>query len=179
MNNACKLKWTFIQSITSVDLLNLTISINLQGTIPTKTSHDSMNFFLYIPPHWVHPPSLLRSFVYQQKLTYYKPKTKQSDFIDMITVLFQRLLDCGNSYNNLSILVTSAVTSIEQKMSSTFPQNNLTPTSVNQITNCLFIYLTTQKISHINKFATSTNLHANWSTITSNILPTTKLNVSW
>mmetsp|Transcript_30768 Transcript_30768/g.36578 ORF Transcript_30768/g.36578 Transcript_30768/m.36578 type:complete len:99 (-) Transcript_30768:77-373(-) len=98
----------------------------------------------------------------------------------MTNLLYQRLLDREHSYDKLSLLFTSAATSIQQKPMIHSHQKylTLTTTSANQTTNSSLISLTIHETSHVNKFATSTNLHANQNRITSSILLTTKRNVS-
>ena len=64
MNITCKLNWTFVQPTTSVNFLDITIYINLQGYIYTKTYQTSMNLFLYILPQSAHPLGLMKFLIY-------------------------------------------------------------------------------------------------------------------
>lgn len=57
LNSVCNLDWTTTSLSKKVDSLDLTIQIDQQGCISTKTFQKSMNLFLYIPPHSAHPPA--------------------------------------------------------------------------------------------------------------------------
>lgn len=141
MNNACKLKWTFVHPTTTVDFLDLTITINEQGFISTKTFQKSMNLFLYITPHSAHPPGLMKSLVFGQLLTYYKQNTLQSDFIELTTLLFQRLLDRGHSHDTLSLLFSTAITEIQERLNNPFPSKRTNTSDISSSDTQLLLHM--------------------------------------
>ncbi len=58
-NSYCQLQWTSEGTSTSVDFLDLTISIGKNGSITTKTFNKPP-----LVPHSAHPPGVLKSIVY-------------------------------------------------------------------------------------------------------------------
>ncbi|EJK45389.1 hypothetical protein THAOC_35999 [Thalassiosira oceanica] len=58
------LTWEIDELSTSVDFLDLTISITQDGRLTTKTYQKAMNLYQYIPPHSAHPPGMMKGIVY-------------------------------------------------------------------------------------------------------------------
>ena len=54
--------------------------IDEKGNLITKTYQTPMNLFLYIPPHSVHPPGLMKSFIFGLLQTYYFQNTAAEFF---------------------------------------------------------------------------------------------------
>ena len=133
MDNACKLEWTYVERTSSVNFLDLTITIEPNGSLSTKTFQKSMNLFLYIPPHSAHPPGLMKSLVFGLLQTYFRQNSNYSDFLKMTTLLFQRLINRGHLHNNLVELFTSAIESIESNANDPFVNPPPTTSSENRL----------------------------------------------
>ena len=63
LNAVSKLNWETDNLCLETNFLDLTISINKNLTISTKTYQKPMNLHLYIPPHSAHPPGMVKSLV--------------------------------------------------------------------------------------------------------------------
>ena len=88
------LKWEFNEPASSVDFLDLTITIK-NGKIVTKTYQKPNNAYQYIPPHSAHPSGLINGVIYSLLRTYWRQNTKFSDFVKFSKLLFQRHLNQG------------------------------------------------------------------------------------
>ena len=93
-NNFGFLKWEFNEPASSVDFLDLTITIK-NGKIVTKTYQKPNNAYQYIPPHSAHPSGLINGVIYSLLRTYWRQNTKFSDFVKFSKLLFQRHLNQG------------------------------------------------------------------------------------
>ena len=115
LNSACKLEWTTTPLSKSVDFLDITIMLDKKGNISTKTFQKKMNLFLYIPPHSSHPPGLMKSLIYGLLLTYFLQNTLRSDFFDMISLLYNRLLARGHISEDIYPIFMEATQKIEDR----------------------------------------------------------------
>ena len=89
------LKWTLEAEGDSVDFLDLTISINEDRCIETKTYQKPMNLYLYIPPHSCHPPGVLRGLVFGALRRYWRQNTRREDYQQVTGLLFDRIIARG------------------------------------------------------------------------------------
>ena len=120
LNNQCALTWTSTLLSTSVDFLDLTVTIAPNGYITTKTFQKKMNLFLYIPSNSAHPPGLLKNLVFGLLSTYFNQNKNTKDFLEMTRLLLRRLLNRGHKYETLEPVFQSAVKNIELKANSHF-----------------------------------------------------------
>ena len=58
------LEWEVEQLSQTVDFLDLTITIDADGSVATKTFVKDMNLHLYIPPRSAHPKGILKSLIF-------------------------------------------------------------------------------------------------------------------
>ncbi len=63
LDSYCQLKWTTDSLSTSENFLDLTIYINKNRSIMTKTFQKECNLHLNILPHSAHPPGVRKSIV--------------------------------------------------------------------------------------------------------------------
>ncbi len=73
----------------SADFLDLTITIENDQTISTKTFQKSMNLYLYIPATSAHPTGMIIGVVNSLVRRFYTQNSKQSDFLQVIRLLFK------------------------------------------------------------------------------------------
>ena len=83
------LTWEFEELSSSVDFLDLTITIE-NGAITTKTYQKSINLYQYIPPYSAHPKNMIKGILYSLLRTYYIKNTKTNDYLGIVTLLYQR-----------------------------------------------------------------------------------------
>jgi hypothetical protein len=95
LNSYCQLKWTSDELKTTVNFLDLTITVNNQHQIITKTFQKPTNLHLYIPPASAHPPGVLKSLIYGNLHRYWKQNTHIEDFIEITKQFANRLIIRG------------------------------------------------------------------------------------
>jgi hypothetical protein len=90
------LKWDFEDDLsTSVNFLDLTVSIGSSGEILTKTYQMKINLYQYPPPHSAQNPNVAKGVVYSLLRQYKRQDSLPSDFIKQAKLLFQRLVARG------------------------------------------------------------------------------------
>ena len=94
VNDFGLLTWDIEDPTTTVDFLDLTIRIE-NNKITTKTYQKELNLYQYIPPRSCHPPGMMEGIVYSLMRTYRRHNTKTSNYYDMVTKLFHRLVARG------------------------------------------------------------------------------------
>ena len=72
-NDFCILIWEFKELATSVDFLDLTISIK-QIKIATNTYQKKLNLYQYIMPRSNHPPGMMQGIIYSLMQNYHRKK---------------------------------------------------------------------------------------------------------
>ena len=93
-NNFGILTWKFEELATSVNFLDLTISIE-DSKIVTKTYQKSINLYQYIMPQSAHPPNMARGIVTSLLRIYHRQNTKIADYKTMAILLFHRWVARG------------------------------------------------------------------------------------
>jgi hypothetical protein len=108
-----RLHWKTEQPANSVDFLDLTVTIQSDGMITTKTFQKKMNLYLYRTPESCQPESIIRSFVYGALHRYYWQNTSITDFLTFVGLLFERMLDRGHQYSHLVPIFEKASKKVE------------------------------------------------------------------
>ena len=85
------LQWDLEKLTTTVNFLDLSISINANRHIETRTYQKAMNLYLYLPPQSAHPPSVIRGMSCGLIRKYREQNTYQDHYIEMTVLLYQRL----------------------------------------------------------------------------------------
>jgi hypothetical protein len=85
-----KLNWIFSDLSTSVNFLDLTISIS-ENRIITKIYEKPLNLYLYLPPHSTHPPGLVRGMILGGIGRIYRLTSEHSDRQASIRAFYRRL----------------------------------------------------------------------------------------
>ena len=108
------LEWDVIEPSKSVNFLDLTISINANRYIETRTYQKAMNLYLYLPPTSAHPPSVIRGMIYGLLRKYKQQNTHRADYIEMTVLLYQRLAERGWDSSLLARLFDDASAKVEK-----------------------------------------------------------------
>ena len=87
-----RLEWKATQPSRAADFLDLTVRINSEGTIETRTFQKAMNLYLYRCPSSAQPESILRSLIYGTLNRYYWQNTHIEDFGRFTELFFERLI---------------------------------------------------------------------------------------
>ena len=103
------LTWDVEEPSDSVDFLDLTVTLDENGTVTTKTFQKDVNTYLYRTPNSCEPPTHLKSFIYGAIHRFYWQNTFQKDFLQMIQLLLNRLEDRGHLHRALAPLFTEAL----------------------------------------------------------------------
>ena len=125
------LTWEIDEPSTSVDFLDLTISISPDGRLTTKTFQKAMNLYQYIPPHSAHPPGMMKGIVYGLLRNYYSQNSNESDYIHMAVLLLRRLVARGWDRTYIKSLIQSA----DSRLRSAEAQLSTTPNDRRPLTN--------------------------------------------
>ena len=88
-NNFGILTWEFEEPATTVNFLDLTISIE-RNRIRTTTYQKKLNLYQYIPPNSAHPPGMMKGIIYGLMRNYRRQNTKDADYNTMVIKLFHR-----------------------------------------------------------------------------------------
>lgn len=114
INSYCQLQWTSEGTSTSVNFLDLTISIGKNGNIITKTFQKPINLHLYIPPHSAHPPGVLKSIIYGNLRRYWLQNTNVEDYISIAKQFASCLTARGYNPNKIYNLFIQAANKLDK-----------------------------------------------------------------
>jgi hypothetical protein len=95
-----KLNWIFTELTSSVNFLDLTISI-IGNRVVTKIYEKPLNLYLYLPPQSTHPPGLARGMIIGGIGRIYRLTSEHSDRQASIQAFYQRLRVRGYPAENL------------------------------------------------------------------------------
>jgi hypothetical protein len=108
INTYSQLQWESSGLSKSTNFLDLTISINNDGTLYTKTYQKPTNLHLYIPPNSAHPPGVLKSIIYGNLRRYWLQNTRITDFMEITQQFAERLSARGYDRNTIVELFSAA-----------------------------------------------------------------------
>ena len=108
-----RLSWEMERPATSVNFLDLTISINTDGKIEFKTYQKPRNLYLYLPPSSAHPPSVFKGTVFGQLRHFWKQNSNPGDFQRVTREFYQHLLRRGHQPEPTKALFMEAAHNIE------------------------------------------------------------------
>ena len=80
---------------TSVIFLDLTILVNNDRKIDTRTYQKAMNLYLYLPPKSAHPLGVIHGMICVMLIKYNKQNSRQKQYIEMTVLLFRKLATHG------------------------------------------------------------------------------------
>ena len=115
LNMQCKLDWNTEELNTTVNFLDLTISIDKQGKLTYQTFQKPMNPFLYIPGHSSHPPGIVKSLIHGLVQTYHRQNKSQITFDKNVRQLFKQLIARGHLLEDLQPIFLKATENIDRR----------------------------------------------------------------
>jgi len=124
LNSYSQLQWETEGLKTSITFLDLTIDVNANGTIKTKTFQKPTNLHLYIPPNSAHPPGVLKSIIYGNLRRYWLQNTDVTDYINIAQQFASRLCARGYDRNKIMELFIQAAQHIDNTASKKLPRDN-------------------------------------------------------
>jgi hypothetical protein len=114
INSYTKLDWNTEELSSSVNFLNLMISLENKGkTLTYKTYQKPMNLFLYIPGHSAHTPGVVKSLIFGLLQTYHRQNKHKSDFHLIVKQLFKRLLARGHKFEDIYPIFIEAASKVD------------------------------------------------------------------
>ena len=111
------LSWDVEVPARSVNFLDLTIAIETDGSITTKTFVKPMNLHLYIPPSSAHPKGTIKSLIFGNLQRYWTQNSRKEDFISATASFYGHLLNRGYTHDMLDPTFHEAAANIDNKMS--------------------------------------------------------------
>ena len=104
------LRWTHTPLSNKTTFLDLTISYSpTKKQLTFKTFQKPENLYLYITPNSSHPPGILKSLIFGLLRKYKIQNSHESDFRQMTSKLFTRLLSRGHTQESLTPIFHSAL----------------------------------------------------------------------
>ncbi len=114
INSYCQLQWTSEKTSTSVNFLDLTISIGKNRSVTTETFQKPINLHLYISPHSAHPPEVLKSIVYGNLRRYWLQNTNVEDYVSITKQFASHLIARGYNPNKIYDLFIQAANKLDK-----------------------------------------------------------------
>ena len=96
-------------SSTSVDFLDLTITLRKDKVLSTRTFQKKMSLYIYIPPYSAHAPDLFKRRIYSTICRYWLQNSHWEDFKHIIESFFTRLTDRGYKEYNIRPIFKSTL----------------------------------------------------------------------
>ena len=112
--NEFGLKWEVMDRKTSVDFMDMTITID-NNCITTTLYEKSMNLYLYIPPHSSHPPGVLLGLIYGNIFRIHNLCSNPTEKQRLIAAFFQRLVVRGYKPTQILPLFQKAAETVHKK----------------------------------------------------------------
>ena len=96
VRRAKRAEWETSELSTSVDFLDLTISIGSDRRIQFQTYQKPMNLYLYIPYGSAHAPGVLRSLIFGNLRKYLLQNSKKEDYQAITLLFYDRIVARGH-----------------------------------------------------------------------------------
>ena len=114
VNNGC-LDWEFSELSTSVNFMDLTISIT-GDTFTTTLYEKPMALYLYIPPHSSHPPGCLPGHIIGEVQRIHRLCSDKDDIQSRVCTFYGRLMRRGHKSESLIPLFEKAMVNARKFM---------------------------------------------------------------
>ena len=109
------LPWEVDRPTRTANYLDLSIQIETDGSISTRTFIKPMNLHLYIPPESAHSQGVLKSLIFGNVFRYWLQNSKRSDFIATTRDFYGHLLNRGYKPSVLNPIFLAAAEKIHQR----------------------------------------------------------------
>ena len=106
----------------------------------TKNIKKMLNLYLYLPSTGVQPPGAPKGLIFGNVLRYWKQNTYKSDFIHIVTLFLQRLINRGYTLEDLEPLFIEASKHIHTKNTQPSPVVTTMQTSNDNGSNTLYLH---------------------------------------
>lgn len=133
-NTVSSLEWDFSSLETTVDFLDLTITIDDDGRLFTRLFEKALNLHLYLPGHSCHPPGVLKSLIYGTLLRCYRLSSHATTAEADVKRFLTRLVARGFPPSLVNGILSSALTKLHNK---SMPTTSVSSNSAN----ALFLHL--------------------------------------
>jgi hypothetical protein len=110
------LEWIATKPSATIDFLDLTIKIEPNGTINTKTYQKKLNLYLYIPPKSAHPPGVLKGLIYGNIRKFWLQNSDKKDFRILTKNFYNHLCNRGHKSTEIKNIFISAAKHIQKQL---------------------------------------------------------------
>ena len=107
--------WEVEERMTSVNFLDLTISINKYRKIDTRTHQKTGNSYLYLPSTSAQPLRIIRGMTYGMIRKYDEQNSHRKHYIEITVLLFRRLATCRWDTTLLQRIFNNATAKVDTK----------------------------------------------------------------
>ena len=108
MNNTTSLKWTVEGPTTTLNFMDLTITIK-NNKLHFKTFQKPTSLYQYIPANSAHPPGMLKSIIFGRTQKYWVDNTEEASFLHFMNILSNRLLKQGYKKPTLNEITSQSL----------------------------------------------------------------------
>ena len=109
VNNNHGLEWEFTERSLSANFLDLTTTIQVDGSIKTTLYEKPMALYLFIPPQSAHPPGVLPGHIFGNILRIFRLNSDEEDIIRDTMEFFNRFTRRGHERDVLIPLFLKAI----------------------------------------------------------------------
>jgi len=108
VNSIDGLTWEFTERVTTVDFMDMTVSI-AGDRLRTTLFEKNLALYLYIPPNSAHPPGILTGHVYGEVLRIHRLCMDEDDIANRVKIFYDRLIARGHTSSSLLPLFKKAL----------------------------------------------------------------------
>ncbi|KAL7523625.1 hypothetical protein ACHAXR_000257, partial [Thalassiosira sp. AJA248-18] len=109
VNDNHGLEWEFTERSLSANFLDLTTTIQVDGSIKTTLYEKPMALYLFIPPQSAHPPGVLPGHIFGNILRIFRLNSDEEDIIRDTMEFFNRFTRRGHERDVLIPLFLKAI----------------------------------------------------------------------
>jgi hypothetical protein len=109
------LQWETEELAHAVNFLDLTISVDTDHRLTTRTFQKAMNLYLYLCPSSSHPPSVMKGLVYGSIRRFWLQNSNPSDYRRVIQEFYNHLRARGHTHEKLLPLFHEAAAHVDSK----------------------------------------------------------------
>ena len=111
------LRWEVEERCKQIDFLDLTIWINEENHIMTKTYRKPQNIYQYIPKKSAHPPGVGRAIIFGCMRRYRLQNSRRKDYLEQINLLYTHMKARGWPHHLLAEWIMKSADKLEHDLS--------------------------------------------------------------